>query len=443
MGSGRKIDVSQSRASSRSQSAHPFGIARRQRRRERRPALLVASLCLSLVTGIALVATGAALTDAGPSLPRSGHSAANADLVRDFYAAVNRAIETGDATPLDQIVTPDATWCLSCPNRPPTRDGLKLYLAALHRATPDARLAVESVVAGVEGTVVARVLVTGYPLVAEPAPWGPVDTFRMANGWIAERRSGPDPVALVDPLAEARLDALPPAVTGVALARLTFSQGSGVANLLSAGPTLLVVETGEIAVHIASRGRVLRARDGQEMTATRDEDLALTAVLRQGDGAIVPAGVRYALHQHGTEPAEALGTTLFYVGDDGSRVMPHCRNSEPCHAPWAAASETASAVPPPEVRLLASGKVGAWPAGPVRLAIGRIVLGPGARIAPFGDETALIAVDAGTLGKPGDDGEPTATETGLVRRTGSTGELHNTGDGLLILLALTVAPVAA
>jgi hypothetical protein len=35
--------------------------------------------------------------------------------------------------------------------------------------------------------VVARVSVTGYPLVAEPAPWGPVDTFRMANGWIAER----------------------------------------------------------------------------------------------------------------------------------------------------------------------------------------------------------------------------------------------------------------
>jgi hypothetical protein len=176
------------------------------------------------------------------------------------------------------------------------------------------------------------------------------------------------------------------------------------------------------------------------MTAAREEDLALTAVLRRGDGAIVPAGVRYALHQLGTEPAEALGTTLFFV-DDGGRVMPPCRNSEPCLTPWAAASE--SAVPPPEVRLLASGTVGRWPAGPVRLAIGRIVLGPGARIAPFGDEMALIAVDAGTLGEPGDDGEPTATGTGFVREAGSTGEIHNTGGGLVILLALTVAPVAA
>ena len=55
----------------------------------------------------------------------------------------------------------------------------------------------------------------------------------------------------------------------------------------------------------------------------------------------------------------------------------------------------------------------------------------------------MIAVEAGTLGIAGDDGEPTATGTGLVRGAGSAGMLHNAGDGLLILLALTVAPVAA
>ncbi len=174
-------------------------------------------------------------------------------------------------------------------------------------------------VAGYDGTVTARIRVAGFPLLGAPAPWGPVDTLRIAGGLIAERRGGPDGVTLGEPLLRAVLDRLPPALTGVTLARLTFPVGSGVAGLLSGGPTLVVVESGVLEAHIASGGRVLRA--GGEETAA-GTGLGLVAILHQGDAAIVPPGVRHALHQQGTEQAVAVGATLFFAGHGREHPAP-------------------------------------------------------------------------------------------------------------------------
>jgi hypothetical protein len=411
----------------------------RRRAGARRPVLLVLALCLALATGVALLGAGAALTAPGAAAPGAGPAAANAALVREFYAAVNDAIGTGDAAALDPLVAPAFAWCRPCPGQSPTLAGLKRYLAALHRTAPEARLAVESVVAGDQGTVTAWVRVAGYPAVGDAPPWGPVDTLRLAGGLIAERRSGPDDLALADPLLRTQLGALPPAVTGMALARLTFSPGAGVAGLLSAGPTLVVVESGALAVQIASGGRVLRGgADGGEATPVAN-DAGLTAVLRPGDAAIVPSGVRHALAQQGTEPAVAVGATLVFV--EAYRDSRPRQELKPFFPPEGAVRESPQQNLP-EVRPLAGGAVAAWPTGPVRVALGRVVLGPGGRVVPAAGESLLLAVEAGSLGVVGGGGEErrVAAGGGVVQPAESVREFRNAGGGLLVLLVLTVAP---
>ena len=408
---------------------------------EPRSVLLALTLCVSLATGVALLAAGSAVSDGRAEVTLSGPATANAELVRAFYATVNDAIRTGDADALDALVAPGFAWCRPCPGQAPTLEDFRRHLAGLRRMAPEARLAVEDVVADTEGTVTARVHVTGYPLVGEPAPWGPVDTFRLAGGLIAERRSGPNGVALVESLLGARLDALPPAVTGVALARLTFPIGSEVAGLLSAGPTLVVVESGSLGVRTASGGRVLRAGDGAaDNGTTAGRSPGLAAVLRQGDAVVIPAGVRHALTQQGAEPAAALGVTLFFVDDGSDRSASRRPEFMPFVAPEGIVP--GSLPPGPAVRLLASGTVGAWPTGPVRVAVGRAVLGPGARLVPPAGESVLLAIEAGMLGVVDGEERTVAAGTGVVRPAGSVREIRNAGGGQLVLLVLTVAGVA-
>ncbi len=199
-------------------------------------------------------------------------AAENAKAVSTFYTAVNEAIRTGDAAPLDALVAPDLNWCLTCPGQTPDRAGLKRYVTDLHRVSPEMRLVVDEVVGEFLESVVVRVHVSGYPIADAASPWGPVDTLRLVNGQIAERRNGPDGATLAEPLLGARLDALPPAVTGVVMARLIFAVDSGSEGMLSAGPTLLVVESGALWVRIAYGGRdpaIRRADRGRDRRCWR------------------------------------------------------------------------------------------------------------------------------------------------------------------------------
>jgi SnoaL-like domain len=405
------------------------------------PALLILVLCLTATTGAALLGAGAALTDARVAAPGGDPSAAQAALVRQFYAAVNRAIATGETGALDPLVATDFAWCRPCPaDRAATLAGLEGYLAGLHRTAPDARLAVEEVVADGRGTATARVRPVGLPTADEPVAWGPVDTLRVAGGLLADRRSGPDGVALAAPLLTARLAALPPGVTGVALARLTFPPGAAVAGLLSAGPTLLVVEAGALEVRIASGGRVLRGGADDGDGAPAGNGAALDAVLGSGDAAIIPLGVRHALSQQGPEPAVAVGATLVFA--DAYRDSLGRQELTPFFPPDGAIRDS----PPqnlPTVQPLAGGAVAAWPAGPVRVALGRAVLGPGGRLVPAAGEAVALAVEAGALEVAG--GEDQADRTvalggGVVAPAGAIEEARNPGGGLAVLLVLTVAP---
>src|SRR5829696_752620 len=226
-------------------AAHPVvasvPLPSRRCARLRRSMLLLLVLCNLLAAGAALVGANEVLTNPASleafSSPIADSAAENADAVGWFYAAVNEAIRTGDTAPLDALVAPDVDWCLPCPGQAADRTGLKNYVADLHRASPELRLVVDEVVGGLLETFTVRVRVSGHTLAGATSPWGPVDTLRLVDGRIAERRNGLDGATLAEPLLGAHLDALPPAVTGVVLARITFAVDSGADGLLSAGPT--------------------------------------------------------------------------------------------------------------------------------------------------------------------------------------------------------------
>ncbi|HEY7029797.1 MAG TPA: nuclear transport factor 2 family protein [Thermomicrobiales bacterium] len=400
--------------------------------------MLFVTMCLALATGVALTAVGTTLTDAQLA-PSAGSTAANEDLVGDFYDAVNETIRTGESAKLDALVSPDVVWCRDCPDQVQSRVGLDRYLLDLHRTAPGARLIVEELVADGHDTAMARVRVSGVPTVGQSVPWGPIDSFRLAHGQVVERGNGSDAVALQESLFRSRLDPLSPAVRGVAMARLTFSLGSGLDGLLSAGPTVVVVEAGSLEVRIGTGGRVVRAGSSAEESAGGEGDAAL---LHQGDAAIVPAGVRHSLDQQGTEAAVVLGVTLFYV-DDGSDRRPRRGPELGVFAPLDLVNRDApESRPLPGVRFLASGTVKSWPTGPVDVTLGRAVLGLGGRLAPAADEEVLAAVETGTLAVSGDEEQTVVAGTGVLRPAGMNREFRNDGEGLLSLLVLSVAPDA-
>ncbi len=346
--------------------------------------LLLLVLCNLLAAGAALVGANEVPTNPGSlvtfSSPVAVAAAENADAVELFYAAVNEAIRTGDTDPLDALVAPDVDWCLPCPGQAADRAGLKRYVADLHRASPEMRLLVDEVVGSLLEMFTVRVRVSGHPVAGATSPWGPVDTLRLVDGEIAERRNGLEGATLAEPLLGARLDALPPAVTGVVLARLTFAVGSGTDGLLSAGPTLLVVESGALWIRIAYDGQILRAggqiETGDDAYATSGG--VIETVLRQGDGAIVPAAVRHSLRQDGTEPGAVLAATLAI--DDNGVDRSGRRHPEVGVFEFFDSKSLAPDSPPPAVQMLVRERVDTWSTGPVSVAIGRVILGLGARV---------------------------------------------------------------
>ncbi len=96
---------------------------------------------------------------------------------------------------------------------------------------------------------------------------------------------------------------------------------------------------------------------------------------------------------------------------------------------------------PPSVRMLVSEGVETWAPVPVHVAIGRTILGPGARVFPPNGETLFVAVESGTLDLTGSEARTVAAGQGLVVEPGSGRALGNAGPGLLELLVLTIAPV--
>ncbi len=200
------------------------------------------SLALALTTGLVL-------GELRHAVEAPAASATHAGVVHRFYAAVNRALLSGDVAPLDSLLAEDFVDHAARPGQTSDRDGLKHYLLALHRADPTLVMMEHDVVAE-DNYVAARVLVdgvhgapsSGLPAV-EGRVWATLDLFRLQAGRIAEHWGDDLGLAVVEPLLEVTVTVERPAAKWVELGRLTYSP-DGADVRWTSGPTVLLIEAG-------------------------------------------------------------------------------------------------------------------------------------------------------------------------------------------------------
>lgn len=257
---------------------------------------------LAVATAVALVALVATMPSAagGPVPTGTSDEAAT----RRFYAALNRAIASGDLDLLETAVWPELavhrsdgqTWGL---------DELRRHLLALHAGQPGGALRVERVFAA-DHRAIAEVALVGAgrerPLAVHdgvPAAHGRHDHLRVADGRVVEYAG----VAVETSASRAVIagDAAVPrhGVVRVELFRVTLQPGAKLPMYVAGGPLLYAVESGEISLwSIAAR----------EATGSGEHGL------RPGDQAVLRPGASHSLRTVGPDPTTVFAAMLLPDG---------------------------------------------------------------------------------------------------------------------------------
>ncbi|MEA2598864.1 MAG: SnoaL-like polyketide cyclase [Thermomicrobiales bacterium] len=376
---------------------------------------------LLLTTVVLALATAGVLTSAAWLLPMDATvetPATGEDVARRFYDAVNVAIATGEVAPLRAVVAPEFVATDALPPVRPGRAGLEAALADLHANSPALRLKPEAVVAD-GGRVMVRVAVAGdrgdgflgVPLVAVPRPWGAVDVLRVVDGKVAERRGLLEGAGLLRALGSAPLALTGPARRVVTLDRVVLAPGERYDGDAFLADHALQVETGGIRVAFTEPASPRLA------TVVAEPQGAETAItLPPGEVIVVPEDHRYTTTNTGTTDAVLVRLSIALPQVGGAAMD---------------ADATAETVGPGSQKL-AGGVAMRLPDGPLKVAVGRVVLGPGATLSlGEGNYGALLSVDTGTLGG-------CLTHTGSIHR-GTNGARDaaqsarlGPGDGLAI-----------
>ncbi|HEU0114997.1 MAG TPA: nuclear transport factor 2 family protein, partial [Thermomicrobiales bacterium] len=162
---------------------------RRQASVARSPVPLVVACC-ALLTALAMLQIGGAAMALRPGATSAADDpTANATraAVNRFYAAVNVALATGDAAPLDSAVDPAFVGHVAASNQPRDRIALVADLLARRRADPDLQYAVAAVV--VDGDqALAYVQTDPNETIAAP-PNPTIEALRVRDGMVIARWS--------------------------------------------------------------------------------------------------------------------------------------------------------------------------------------------------------------------------------------------------------------
>lgn len=414
----------------------------------RRSLFLGASAIIFIGAAAAMIAA-AVLAQPLPvtSSDTQGENAA-ADVARQFYAAVNATIATGDAAPLRTVVASFVDEN-PLPGVRAGREGLEEYLAALHAASPGTRLMVEEMVAAGD-RVVAQVRVAGDPssatlrgfLVDQPPIWGAVDVLRIADGVVVEHWGQSGDLALTRPLAEVELDLPVPAPRVVTLERLTMSHGA-TWHAAPTGARLLYLEAGALRVDLAASEEATASIAGSVTSgSTPNAVSSQPAMLSPGRSLLVPADARCAATNVGAGQVRLLVATF---------AVPHIPNGD---------SLDSEPLPSGVTRQILAGDLATQTGiGPATLTLDRLSLARQARLSLSSDRgPVLLAVASGRLSasawgtawmRRGADGVSVqrgsgalTTGDGLLLHPGGLVAVQNADDGPSDVLVLTLRPTS-
>jgi hypothetical protein len=399
-------------------------------------AVLFAATAIVLAVGAAVTAAPTAMPDAGGPI---------SPLVRGYYKAVNTALSTGDVTGLDAVVAPGEG-----------RAGLARRLAAVHRARPGFRVAVERIVADRGGAVAWIALTgdaTGGPVAVPIAIAGAdelLDEFHVQNGKIVEVRGATPKLAAAVPIIRADLPPLQGPVL-VGLARLELEPGAETPALSGPGPIAVAVEVGTLRMRKIEIALVTHDVPGGAGAVERIAG-AVAVTLGPGDQLVLESGMPFRLRNEGEERAVALVAALFPVAatdrpdfvQDGLELHSSLvRLIAPLEGDPVEAWQGIAAV------RLAGESLANAPAGSLRLEVDRAVLPPGTGLASGDPETrSVLAVERGiVLVRPergdsapshviGADGGATTAVPGAFSAIRGVGD----GAASLLLVSLSSAP---
>ena len=352
----------------------------------RRAVLLGITTTLLLSMGVGSIAASLVWQPAPVAdLPASGSE----ETVRRFYAVANKVIATGNASLLRTVVAPHFVDSDPLPGVGPGLAGLEEHLATLYATDPGMQLVVEELIAAGD-RVVARVGVRASPgsallggsIADRPAPWGAVESFRVAGGSIIERRSDTDALAVIRPLAEVSVELGVPAPRVVSVERFTLAPGVRW-DAPAARSRLLFLEGGMLHLEMVP-----------SPAAVRDSSIAPQAVtLATGESLVAPAGDRLGVTNFGAGAASLLAVTFELPPLSGQAVA----GAEPL--PSGVAAQT-----------LARGLAMTLDVGSATVSLGRATLARDARLSlTSAAGPVLLAVAAGEL-------EISAWGTAWVRR---------------------------
>jgi hypothetical protein len=205
---------------------------------------------LAIATGATLFATGWTLSSPAVADPRPF---ATEQVVREFYAAINLGIRTGDTTLVETIVLEDGVVHGGLATLAPDRAGLTRYVKSLHATAPQLELSVVDIFSAGDRSLVDIALAGAdeSDLLGSPIPdialWGQTDALRVSDRKVVEFWSGANGMALFEPLAQATF-AETVADRSVALDRLTILPGESFVAEGADESRWLYVESGQLTI---------------------------------------------------------------------------------------------------------------------------------------------------------------------------------------------------
>ena len=230
----------------------------------------------------------------------SAGTSADAAIARAFYAAANETLRSGDSRSLLALLAPGfrlhAEGRAVAATARPDQDRLVEAILALRVTTDQVALGIDELtVAG--DRVIARVTprgTTSGPFnglsLASRASWGVVDLLDVQDNLVAEFWTIGTMTAAVTVLTAT--ESKMPTSGVIGLGRLNLNPGAVVAGLTNPGPTLLVIEAGQLAVDFG------RTEPG-------------FVSIDRGSHYQVPVNTRYDLRNDGTTPVLAVALAMF------------------------------------------------------------------------------------------------------------------------------------
>lgn len=356
------------------------------------------AIILALATGALLSSSVAVFTAPAPSLVSDDRSSA---VVRDFYDAVNVALQTGETASLDALLADDMVEHDPAPGLPPEGRSLIHRVFELRAIAPGMTLVVDEVLASGDFAT-ARVHVTGrgsgvflgLAVIEDVPSWGPLDQFRIAGGFIAEHWGSATPLTFFEPVRQVSIAEWFAPGELVALERLSLPAHAQLAATIAPDTRLIYLSTGSLTVSIDSQSAAPGLLAATAGSASTDRPVRIAPgderTLAPGDLLALPKSTRYLLVNAADATAEAVVANR--SSDRPSGDTPSYQGTHPNAIESAPDASVADATPPADSTDTERSNMGA------AIGLGRATLAPGGMLVlSVITGPVLVTVESGRL----------------------------------------------